>query len=158
MTQAIPLGHEHIIPHLVCTPCADAIEFYKKALAAEELSRAPGPDGRLMHAAIKVGPSIVFMADDFPEYCGGKSASPQSLGGTPVNMHLYVENCDAWVDRAAQAGATVIMPPMDMFWGDRYGVVTDPFGHKWAFATHKKDMKPEEMQAAMKEAFAQHGA
>lgn len=108
-----------------------------------------------MHAAIRIGESVVFLVDDFPEYCGGKSATPQPLGGTAVTMHHYVENCDAAIERAQKAGATVDMPPMDMFWGDRYGVVTDPFGHKWSFATHLKDLTPAEMQTGMKEAFAQ---
>ncbi len=138
------------------TLCSDAIEFYKKAFGAEEISRAPAPDGkRLMHAAIRIGSSVVFLVDDFPEYCGGKSGTPKSLGGTAVTMHHYVENCDAAVERAQKAGATVDMPPMDMFWGDRYGVISDPFGHKWSFATHIKDLTPAEMQAGMKEAFAQ---
>lgn len=153
--QPIPAGKENLIPHLVCSPCADAIEFYKKAFGAQEISRAPGPDGRLMHAEIRIGKSVIFLVDDFPEYCEGKASSPQSLGGTPVSMHLYVENCDAWVDRAVKAGATVKMPVMDMFWGDRYGVIVDPFGHMWAFATHQKDMTPAEMQEAMKAAMSQ---
>jgi len=155
MTKPIPPGHENIIPHLVCSPCADAIAFYKQAFGAVETSRAPGPDGRLMHAEIKIGSSIVFLVDDFPEYRGGKSGTATALGGTPMNLHLYVENCDAAIDRAVKAGAKVEMPPMDMFWGDRYGVIVDPFGHKWAFATHMKDLTPEEMQTAMNEAFAQ---
>jgi PhnB protein len=155
-TQPIPPGHEGLIPHLVCDPCAEAIEFYKKAFGAEEVSRAPGPDGRrIMHAAIRIGKSHVFLVDDFPEFCEGKSESPKSLKGTPVTIHRYVDNCDAAVKRAADAGATVAMPPMDMFWGDRYGVVVDPYGHKWSFATHVKDMTPAEMQAGMKEAFSQ---
>lgn len=152
-TQAIPDGMDALIPHLVCDPCAKAIEFYKKALGAEELARMPSPDGRIMHAMIKIGKSFVFLVDDFPDHCGGKSESPKALGGSPVTLHLYVENCDAAIKRAADAGATVIMPAADMFWGDRYGVVTDPFGHKWSFATHKKDLTPAEMQAGMKEAF-----
>jgi uncharacterized glyoxalase superfamily protein PhnB len=145
-----------LIPHLVCDPCAAAIEFYKKAFGAEELGRAPGPDGRrIMHAAIRIGNSCVFLVDDFPEFCEGKSESPKALNGTPVTIHRYVENCDAAIKRAQDAGATVVMPPMDMFWGDRYGVVVDPYGHKWSFATHIKDMTPAEMEAGMKEAFAQ---
>jgi len=154
-TQAIPAGMDHLIAHLVCDPCAEAIEFYKKAFGAEEIHRMPSPDGkRIMHAAIRIGKSTVFMADDFPEYCGGKSQSPKGLQGTPVGLHLYVENCDAAVQRAKDAGATVVMPASDMFWGDRYGVVTDPFGHKWSFATHLKDMTPAEMQESMKSFFA----
>ena len=155
-TQAIPPGHENLIPHLVCDPCSEAIEFYKKAFGAEEIQRAPAPDGRkIMHAAIRIGNSFVFLADDFPEFCGGKSSSPKALKGTPVTIHHYVENCDAAIKRAQDAGATVMMPAQDMFWGDRYGVVTDPYGHKWSFATHIKDVTPAEMQAAMKDAFSQ---
>jgi PhnB protein len=153
--QPIPPGHENLIPHLVCDPCSEAIEFYKKAFGAEEIHRMPAPDGRrLMHAAIRIGNSFVFLVDDFPEYCEGKSESPKALKGTPVTIHHYVKDCDAAIKRALDAGATVLMPPADMFWGDRYGVVSDPFGHKWAFATHNKDHTPDQMQAAMKGALA----
>jgi len=153
--QPIPTGHENLIPHLVCDPCSEAIEFYKKAFGAEEIHRMPAPDGRkIMHAAIRIGKSFVFLVDDFPEFCGGKSQTPTALSGTPVTIHRYVEDCDAAIKRAQEAGATVLMPAMDMFWGDRYGVVTDPYGHKWSIATHIKDLTPEQMQAGMKEAFA----
>ena len=155
--QPIPAGLENLIPHLVCDSCADALKFYQKAFGAEDVQAMPGPDGRIMHASMRIGKSQVFLADDFPEYCGGQAQSPKALKGTPVTIHQYVENCDAAVKRAEEAGATVLMPPMDMFWGDRYGVVTDPFGHKWSFATHIKDLTPDEMQAGMKEAFAQAG-
>jgi PhnB protein len=94
------------------------------------------------------------LADDFPEYCGGKASSPTALGGTPVTIHRYVEDCDAVIQRAAQAGATVLMPAQDVFWGDRYGVVTDPFGHTWSMATHLRDLSPEEMAQAAQAAFA----
>jgi uncharacterized glyoxalase superfamily protein PhnB len=152
----IPSGQENLIPHLVCSPCAEAIAFYKKAFGAEEIHRIPAPDGRrIMHAAIRIGKSYLFLVDDFPEFCGGKSSTPIALKGTPVSIHHYVENCDAAIKRAQDAGATVEMPAADMFWGDRYGVVTDPYGHKWSFATHLKDLTPAEMQAAMKDAFAQ---
>ena len=155
-TQKIPAGHENLIPHLVCSPASEAIAFYKKAFGAEEIQRMAAPDGRrIMHAAIRIGTSLVFLVDDFPEFCGGKASSPAALKGTPVTIHRYVENCDAALKRAQDAGATVLMPAADMFWGDRYGAVTDPFGHKWSFATRIKDMTPAEMQAAMKEAFAQ---
>jgi PhnB protein len=155
--QPIPPGHENLIPHLVCSPCTEAIEFYKKAFGAEELHRIPAPDQRrIIHAAIRIGTSLVFLVDDFPEYCGGKASTATALKGTPVTIHHYVENCDAAIKRAADAGATVVMPAADMFWGDRYGMVTDPYGHKWSFATHVKDQTPAEMQAAMKDAFAQH--
>jgi len=156
-TQPIPPGHENLIPHLVCSPCSEAIEFYKKAFGAEELHRILAPDGhRIMHAAIRIGNSFLFLVDDFPEFCDGKSSTATALKGTPVSLHHYVEDCDAAIKRAQDAGATVIMPAMDMFWGDRYGVVTDPYGHKWSFGTHIQDLTPEQMKAAMKDAFARH--
>ncbi len=152
-TKPIPAGQEGLIPHLVCDPCSEAIEFYKKAFGAVEMHRMPAPDGkRIMHAAIKIGNQFVFLVDDFPEYCGGQSVSPKALKGTPVTLHRYVEDCDAAIKKAVDAGAKVVMPAMDMFWGDRYGLVTDPFGHSWSLATHKKDMTPAEMHAAMQEA------
>jgi PhnB protein len=107
-----------------------------------------------MHAQIRIGKSFVFLADDFPEFCGGKSSTATALRGTPVTIHHYVDNCDAVIQRAQQAGATVIMPAGDMFWGDRYGVVLDPYGHKWSLATRLKDLTPQEMQAAMTQACA----
>lgn len=155
MTDPIPAGRDGLIPHLMCDPCADAIEFYKQAFDAEDVKRMPAPDGkRLMHAEIRIGDRMVFLADDFPEYCGGKSQTATALGGTPVTIHRYVEDCDAAIERAVQAGASLKMPASDMFWGDRYGVVTDPFGHVWAFATHKSDPTPEEMAKAAEAAFA----
>ena len=156
MTDPIPAGRESLIQHLVCAPGADAIAFYKKAFGAEEISSIPAPDGRrLMHGEIKIGDSIVFIADDFPEYCEGKSQTATALGGTPVTVHRYVEDVDASFNRAVEAGASVKMPPMDMFWGDRYAVVIDPFGHNWSLATRKNNPTPEEMTKAMEEAFAQ---
>jgi PhnB protein len=154
--QPIPAGHESLIPHLVCDSCSEAIEFYKKAFGAEEVQRVPAPDGRrIMHASIRIGKSFVFLVDDFPEHCGGTSQTPRALKGSPVTIHHYVADCDAAVKRAREAGATVTMPPMDMFWGDRYGAVVDPYGHKWSFATHIKDLTFEEIGAGMNEAFAQ---
>jgi PhnB protein len=133
MTTERPTG---VVPHLVVSGGAAAIDFYKKAFGAEEIMRMPAEDGkRLMHAEIRIGPSTIYLADDFPEFCGGKSRSPASLGGTPVTIHQYVRDCDAAIKRAADAGATVTMPAQDMFWGDRYGQVKDPFGHQWSFAT-----------------------
>ncbi len=124
-----------ITPHLVCKNAAEAIEFYKKAFGATETMRMPHQDGkRLMHAQIKIGDQEVFLADDFPEYHDGKSHTATALGGTPVTLHQYVPNCDAAIEKAAAAGAKVIMPAADMFWGDRYGQVTDPYGHIWSFA------------------------
>ena len=106
--QPIPAGRENLIPHLVCARCAEAIEFYKKAFGAEEIFSMPAPDGRIMHAEIRIGSSVVFLADDFPEYCGGMSQTPTALKGTPVTMHRYVANCDAAIKRAqlyVEAGA-----------------------------------------------------
>lgn len=153
MPQRIPEGHEGLIPHLVCDPCAEAIEFYKKAFGAEEVQRFPAPDGkRIMHAAILIDGKPLFLNDDFPEMLpGGKPSSPQALGGTPVTIHRFVDDVDAVAARAIEAGATVIMPVDDMFWGDRYGIIKDPYGHNWSLATHVSDPTPEEMAAAMQE-------
>jgi uncharacterized glyoxalase superfamily protein PhnB len=156
MSCAIPAEHQGLIPHLVCDGCAEAIEFYKKAFGAKEISRASAPgDTRIMHAEIRIGERPVFLNDDFPEFCGGKAQSPSALGGTPVTIHRYVNDCDGAIERAQKAGATVKMPAADMFWGDRYGVIIDPFGHSWSLATHLRDLSPEEMAKGMQEAFAQ---
>ncbi len=156
MANPIPPGHEGLIPHLVCDRCADAIEFYKQAFGATEEARMPSPDGRIMHAQMRIGDQHLYLADDFPEYCAdAKPRSPKALGATPVTIHRYVKDCDAAIKRAEEAGATVTMPASDMFWGDRYGVVTDPFGHTWAFATHVKDVAPDEMEEAAQAMFAQ---
>ena len=153
MTKPIPDGFHTLSPHLIVQDAAKAIEFYKKAFGAVEVGRMPMPDGKLLgHAHLKIGDSSLFLSDEMP---GMGSKAPPSGGGGPVGLHLYVEDVDAAFQRATAAGATAKMPPADMFWGDRYGVVTDPFGHKWSFATHIKDLTPAEMQAAMKDAFAQ---
>lgn len=153
MTNPIPEGCDGIICHLVIKDCAKAIDFYKKAFGAEEVMRMPSPDGRIMHAEMKLGRQMLYLADDFPEYCGGKSRSPLSLGGTPVTLHRYVNDCDAAMKKAEAAGATITMPAQDMFWGDRYGQVQDPFGHIWSLATHVRDLSPAEMAEAAKKAF-----
>jgi len=153
--QPIPPGHENLIPHLVCSPCDKAIDFYKQAFGAVEFHRMIEPGGkRIMHAAMQLGKSIFFLNDDFPEACGGKSQTAVALQGTPVTLHRYVENCDAAIQQAVDAGATVMMPATDMFWGDRYGMVVDPFGHRWSIATHITDLTPQQMQAAMNTACA----
>lgn len=122
------------IPHLVVDGAAQALDFYGKAFGGKEVSRHPADDGkRLMHAEIEINGSVVYLADDFPEYCGGKSQAPKAFGGSPVSLHLNVPDCDAAYNRAIAAGASPKMPPGDMFWGARYAVVTDPFGHSWAF-------------------------
>jgi PhnB protein len=116
----------------------------------------PAPDGgTIMHAEILIDGQPVFLCDDFPEFCDGHSSSPKALGGTPVTIHRYVKDCDAAIKRARDAGATVKMPAQDMFWGDRYGVVTDPYGHAWSLATHIKDLTPEQITNGMNAAFAQ---
>src|SRR5262245_23794723 len=122
-----------LIPHLVVKGAAKAIEFYTAGLGATEIARMPGPDGRLMHAAIKFGDAVLFLCDDFPEYCGGVSRAPN--GPSPVTLHLCVPCADTAIAQAAAAGATVTMPAADMFWGDRYGQILDPFGHSWSFST-----------------------
>lgn len=156
MTNPNSLCSQGIIPHLQCSDAAGAIEFYKKAFGATETSRMPAIDGkRIMHAALSFGGHSLFIADEFPEYCNGKSNSPQALGGTPITLHRYVEDCDAAIARAEQAGATVTMPATDMFWGDRYGVVTDPFGFSWSLATHLRDVGPEEAMQNYREMVAQ---
>jgi PhnB protein len=137
-----------ITPHLVCAGAADAIEFYKRAFGAEEVMRLAGAKGKLMHASVRIGEANVMLVDELPEW---GSLSPLTLGGSPVTIHLYVSDVDAFVDRAVKAGALLRMPVADMFWGDRYGIIEDPFGHKWSVATHKKDMTGEEIEEAMKE-------
>ena len=153
-TQAIPKGYHTVTPSLMVAGAARAIDFYKKALGAEELSRFSGPDGSIMHAEIKIGDSIIMIGEEYPEY-GCKS--PQNLNGTPVTVHLYVENVDDVFQRAIKAGATATMPVQDMFWGDRYGKLKDPFGHEWSLATHKRDLTPDEMQKGAAEAFKKMG-
>lgn len=128
-----------LVPHLVVEGAASAIEFYKKAFGAEEVMRMPHEDGkRLMHAELKVAGDTLYLCDDFPEFCGGKKRNPKALGGTPCTIHQYVASADDAISRAQQAGATVTMPASDMFWGDRYGQVQDPYGHTWSFATPLK--------------------
>lgn len=150
MSNPIPEGHEGLIPHLVCDPCSDAIEFYKKAFGAEELNRVEQPgSGKIMHAALRIDGRALYLCDDFPEFCDGMARSPKALGGSAVTVHRYVPDCDAAIKQAQQAGATVMMPPEDMFWGDRYGVVVDPFGHSWSLATHIREVSEEEMAEVM---------
>ena len=146
-TNPIPQGMHSLSPHIVCTGATKAMEFYKAAFNAVETARMPGPDGRLMHGAMKIGDSTLMLVDEMLEY-GAKS--PKTLNGSPVTIHLYVEDADATFARAVSAGAKVTMPLSDQFWGDRYGQVEDPFGHKWSIATHQRDVTPEEMQEAMR--------
>ena len=144
--KPIPADMPTLTPHLVCAGAAEAIEFYKKAFNAVEAARLPGPDGKLMHAMVRIGDSPLMLVDEFPQW---GSFGPKALKGTPVTLHLYVEDVDATVAQAVAAGAKVVMPVADMFWGDRYGQVEDPFGHRWSVATHTRDMTPEEMKEGM---------
>ena len=140
----IPNGMHTVTPHIVCADGAKAIDFYKKAFNAEEMMRVLGPDGKLMHGCIKIGDSMLMLADEYPEW---NSFGPKSLKGTSVTIHLYVEDADSQFNQAVAAGCTERMPVTDMFWGDRYGVVEDPYGHQWAIATHVRDVSAEEIQA-----------
>jgi uncharacterized glyoxalase superfamily protein PhnB len=150
--QAIPKGHHTVTPSLFVAGAAKAIDFYKKALGAEELMRFPAPDGKIMHAELRIGDSIIMLADEMPDQ-GGRS--PKSIGGTPVSFFVYGENVDAAWQRAVDAGAKPIVPLDDQFWGDRTGCLEDPFGHQWWLAQHIKDMTPEELRKAGETFFSQ---
>jgi uncharacterized glyoxalase superfamily protein PhnB len=155
-TKPIPDGFHTLTPHLVVKGASRAIDFYKKAFAAEEIRRMPGPDGKsIMHAELKIGNSRLMLVDEFPEM---NARGPESIGGTPVTIHMFVEDADAVFNRALDAGAEVRMPLADMFWGDRYGVLADPFGHLWSVATHKEDLAPEEIRKRMQEACSEPAA
>jgi len=141
--KPIPDGYHSVTPYLIVRGGAEAIEFYKKAFGAEERFRMPGPGGKVMHAEIQIGDSVVMLGDEWPEM-GVKS--PHSLGGPGVSVMLYVTDVDASFKQATAAGAKAKQPPTDMFWGDRYGKLTDPFGHEWGIATHIEDVAPDEME------------
>ncbi|MBI5550348.1 MAG: VOC family protein [Desulfobacterales bacterium] len=139
-----------VTPHIVCAGAAEAIEFYKKAFNAEEVMRVPGPAGKLVHAQIRIGDSTVMLVDEFAEW---ESFGPKTLKGSPVTIHLYVEEVDKFFARAVEAGAKIIMPLENTFWGDRYGVLLDPFGHHWSLATHVRNVSPEELRQAAHKMF-----
>jgi uncharacterized glyoxalase superfamily protein PhnB len=141
--KPIPDGYHSITPYLFVSGAAEAIEFYKKAFGAEERFRMPGPGGKLMHAELQIGDSVIMLADEWPDM-GVKS--PKTLGGAACSMMLYVNDVDASFKQATDAGASVKQPPTDMFWGDRFGKVSDPFGHEWAISTHIEDVAPDEME------------
>ena len=141
--KAIPEGHRTVTPYLAVKGGVKALEFYAKGFGAVEMFKLVMPDGRLGHAEIRLGDSVIMLADEFPEF-GGKA--PQTLGGSPVSIHLYVEDVDAFCARAVAAGAKQLKPVMDQFYGDRSGQLEDPFGHLWWVATHKEDISPEEME------------
>jgi PhnB protein len=144
--QAIPTGYHTITPYMTVRDAARAIEFYKQAFGAVEKGAMKGPDGKIMHAELRIGDSVVMLADEQPQF---GALSPQSTGGAGMGLHIYVEDVDSAFDRAVKAGAKVEMPVGDMFWGDRYGKLADPFGHKWSIATHKADLSSEEMERGM---------
>ncbi|MCZ6766052.1 MAG: VOC family protein [bacterium] len=151
--KPIPDGYKAVTPHLTINNAADAIEFYKNAFGAKELSRMEGPGGKIMHAAIQVGDCVVMLNDEFPDM---GACSPLALGGSPITLHLYVENVDEFYDQAIGAGAKALFPVNDTFWGDRYGKLEDPYGHKWSIATHIEDLTDEEICKRGKEFFSKH--
>jgi len=149
--KPVPDGYHTITPALTIRNAAKAIEFYKQAFGATARGVMKGPDGKVLHAELTIGDSIIMLADEFPEY---GALSPESTGGTSSSLHIYLDGVDAAFDRAVKAGATVLMPVMDQFWGDRYGQLRDPFGHKWSLGTHIKDLSMDEMRHGMDEAMA----
>jgi PhnB protein len=141
--RPIPEGYHTLTPYLVCRNADRAIGFYKQAFGAQELLRMPGPAGKIAHAELKIGDSMLFLSDEFAETGVG---APELAGNRTISLFLYVEDVDAVFNRAVAAGARTEMPVQDMFWGDRYGKLIDPFGHLWSIATHKEDVAPEELQ------------
>jgi PhnB protein len=149
--EAIPKGYHAATPYLTLDNCTSALDFYKKAFGAQEIMRMEAPNGKIGHAEIKIGDSFIMLADEMP---GAGNHSPKSLNGTTAGIFLYVTDVDAAFQQAVNAGATSDMPPTDMFWGDRFGKLTDPFGHSWSMATHKEDVAPQEMQKRMQDEMA----
>lgn len=149
--KPIPEGYHTATPYLAVDDAAEALEYYKKAFGAKERGRMAAPDGKIGHAEIQIGDSLVMLSDPFPQ---ASTRTPKELGGTTASVFLYVENVDAFVQRAVDAGATVSMEVADQFWGDRFGTITDPFGHSWSVATHIEDVPPEEMAERAKTAMA----
>lgn len=144
--KAIPDGYYSLTPYLVCKDAAKAIDFYAKAFGAQEVVRMPGPGGRIMHAEVKIGNSMLMLSDENPDR---GAVAPSAGGGRSASLMFYTEDVDGVFKRAIDLGATSIETPTDMFWGDRMGNLKDPFGHQWAIATHKEDVSPEEMQKRM---------
>jgi PhnB protein len=150
----IPEGYHTLTPFLAIENAAEAIAFYERAFGARERYRMPGPDGTIAHAEIEIGDSLLMVSDPFPQ--AGVSP-PSQINGTSVGMYLYVEDVDAWVKRAVDAGATLTVPVDDMFWGDRFGQVTDPYGHIWQVSTHVEDVPAEEMEERAAAAMTEMG-
>jgi uncharacterized glyoxalase superfamily protein PhnB len=154
----VPDGFSTLTPHITVNDGSAAIDFYKRAFGAEEVMRMPGLDGKaVMHAELQIGSSRLMLNEEMPGGDEGGPKAPSSLKGTVLSLHLYVDDVDAAFKRAVDAGAKPVMPPMDMFWGDRYGAVTDPFGHRWSIATHTRDLTPDQIQKNAEEFFAQMG-
>ena len=149
--EPVPEGYNTVTPYLAVEDAAEAIEYYKKAFGAKERVRMDAPGGKIGHAELEIGDSLVMLADPFPQ---ASTRPPKELGGTTASVFLYVEDVDAVVKQAVDAGATVTMEVADQFWGDRFGSITDPFGHLWSIATHVEDVPPEEMADRAKEAMA----
>lgn len=149
--KPVPDGYHTLTPFLTIRDASRAIEFYKQAFGAKERGVAKDPSGRVMHAELMIGDSIIMLGDEFPEF---GVLSPQSIGGSGMGLHIYIDNVDSAFDRAVKAGAEVEMPVADQFWGDRYGKLKDPFGHKWSIGTHIKDLSMDEMKEAMDDACA----
>ena len=149
--RPIPQGYHTVTPYLVVSGGARAIEYYQRAFGAKEIHRMNGPGGKVMHAELRIGDSVIMLADEMP---GAGTRSPQSLSGTTGGIFLYVDNVDNAFQQAVAAGGKADMQPTDMFWGDRYGRLTDPFGHSWSIATHIEDVPPQEMEKRSKEAMA----
>ena len=149
--KPIPEGYTTPIPYLAVDDAEAAIEYYKKAFGAKERTRMPMPDGKVGHAELEIGQSIIMLSDPFPQ---ASTRSPKELGGTTASIFMFAEDVDAVVKRAVDAGATVTMEVADQFWGDRFGTITDPFGHVWGISTHVEDVPPEEMEERAKAAFA----
>ncbi len=152
--KPIPEGYHTLTPHITVRNAARAIEFYKQAFGAGVRGVINGPGGNIMHAELKIGDSILMLNDEYPDM---KVLSPLGLGGSATTLHLYVEDVDAAFSRAVAAGAKLTMPVSDAFWGDRYGQLEDPFGHKWSLATHKADLTKEEIEKAAQAFFAEMG-
>ena len=152
--QPIPEGYHSLSPYLAVDDAEKAIEYYKRAFGAKERVRMDAPGGKIGHAELEIGDSLVMLSDPFPQ---ASTKPPKELGGTSASVFMYVEDVDSVVQDAIDAGATVTMPVEDMFWGDRFGTVTDPFGHQWSIATHIEDVPPEEMAERAKAAMAQMG-
>jgi PhnB protein len=150
-TPGAPKGYRSVTPYLAIENAANALEFYSKAFGAKEVVRLCLPDGKVCHAEIRIGDSMIMLSEDAPEMNGGKSRSPLKLGNSSVSVHLYVPDVDESFDRAVGAGCTAMLPPSDMFWGDRFSMVVDPYGHMWSIATNVKELSPAELERGMKE-------